>query len=113
MLEVIAAERDTGPKVMSKDDAASLKNAQKIINDLTNELQRVESTEETQKDKFKKELDRLIPALVSEVTQLKEQSVESKYLDIASDQAQMIKELEDKWSRYTELSQTAEKFNRW
>jgi hypothetical protein len=38
MLEVIAAERDTGPKVMNKDDALSLKNAQKIINDLTNEL---------------------------------------------------------------------------
>ena len=113
MLEVIAAERDTGPKVMNKEDALSLKNAQKIINDLTNELQKVESTEELQKDKFKKELDRLIPALVADVTQLKDQSVEPKYLDITSDQQQMIKELDEKWYRYTELSQTSEKFNRW
>lgn len=113
MLEVIAQERENGPKTMSKDDAQSLKGAQKMINDLTNELQRVESTEETQKDRFKKELDRLIPELVSEVTTLKEQSTETKYLDITSDQQQMIKELEEKWFKYNELSQRAEKFNRW
>jgi len=64
MLETIAAERETGSKQVDKQDAQSFKTATKIINELSIEISKIESTEDIQKEKFKKELDKLIPVLL-------------------------------------------------
>ena len=81
MQTVLLMEKETGVKQANKEDAAQLKTATQQINILTNDIQKVESSEDVQKDRFKKELDKLIPALVKEVLELKEQSVEPHYLD--------------------------------
>lgn len=43
------------------------KDAQKIINQLSIEISRIETNEEMQKDRFKKELEALIPILLADV----------------------------------------------
>ena len=52
-MTVLLQEKE-GNKQGNKEDAANLKNAQQKINDLTSEVQKVESSEDVQKDKFKK-----------------------------------------------------------
>ena len=111
-MAVLISEKE-GTKQANKEDAANLKNAQQKINDLVNEINKVESSEEQQKEKFKKQLDSLIPKLNLEVQSLHEESIEPQYLDENSDINDMIKQLDAKWEKYVELQTRSEKYNIW
>lgn len=84
-----------------------------MINELQSELQRIESTEEQQKERFKKELDKLIPDLIKNVGELKEAGVNPKYLDKNQDEREMLRDLTEKWEKYEEFEATAAKYNQW
>ena len=103
LINVLINTTENRSKIRTKEDEIEQKKASKLINELQGELQRVESTEEQQKEKFKKELDKLIPDLVKGVTELKELSVDPKYLDIHSDEKEMLKDLTAKWAKYEEF----------
>lgn len=99
----ILNEKETGPKTGDKTEIANMTMAKKQINELTTALSQVESTEEQQKEKFKKELEKLIPELVNQCNTLKEQSSDPKYLDINSNETEMLKDLTEKFATYENL----------
>jgi len=76
-------------------------------------IQAVESDAPVQNERFKKDLQNLIPALKDEIELLHNQSKNPAYLDGESDQDIMIKQLEDKAATFKELEQRAEKYNDW
>lgn len=76
-------------------------------------IQSVESDAPVQNERFKKDLQNLIPALKDEIELLHNQSKNPAYLDGDSDQDIMIKQLEDKAATFKELEQRAEKYNDW
>lgn len=78
MMSVLSeSQKEGGSKqTNTKEDALLLKSCTQNINILTNDVQKVESSEDIQKDRFKKELDTLIPTLNLNLNELKEQSVE-------------------------------------
>lgn len=58
---------------------------------------------ETANEKFKKQLEQLIPQLNDDVVNLVEESVDEKYLDSNQSTIDMIKELDEKMERFNEL----------
>lgn len=74
MLETIASERETGVKQVTKDDGNLFKDAAKLINNLSAVIGQIEQQEEMEKERFKKELEKLIPVLLIDVQTLKEES---------------------------------------
>jgi len=58
---------------------------------------------ETANEKFKKQLEQLIPQLNDDVVNLNDESTDEKYLDRQQNTFEMIKELDEKMERFNEL----------
>jgi len=55
---------------------------------------------ETANEKFKRQLEQLIPQLNNDIGSLTTESVEAKYLDREQNTFEMIKELDEKMERF-------------
>jgi len=102
-----------GMQKLKKEDEQNLKEAKNQINTLSQIVQNVEQSMETANEKFKKQLEQLIPQLNDDVTNLNEESVEEKYLDREQNTYEMIKELDEKMERFTELEKRSVQYNSW
>jgi len=98
---------------IKKEDENAIKDAEKEISRLSQILANVESKQESETERFKKELENLIPVLNTEVENLMEESQLPQYLDKNSDMGEMIKQLDEKMAKFNELATTAVKYNGW
>ena len=104
---------DLGMQKLKKDDKTNHTEAEMNIKKLTDIIQNVESTIEQQIDRFKKELQEMIPELNLQVSQLHEESVQPQYLDKNSDMNEMIRQLDEKMAVFKKLEETGIKYNDW
>ena len=84
-----------------------------MIKKLTDIVANVESKQESENERFKKELLSLIPELQDEVKNLTEESVLPQYLDKNSDMNEMIRQLDEKMIVFKRLEETGIKYNEW
>ena len=98
---------------IKKEDENAIKDANKEISRLSQILANVESKQESETERFKKELDQMIPKLHMEVENLKEESQVPQYLDKNSDMGEMIKQLDEKMEIFKQLQETSVKYNNW
>ena len=91
MHETSAHEKETGVKQVTKEDNNLFKDSSKLINNLSAMIGQIEQQEEMEKERFKKELEKLIPVLLTDVQTLKDESEDPKYLDITQEESEMIK----------------------
>ena len=68
---------------------------------------------ETANEKFKKQLEQLIPQLNNQVASLNTESTDPKYLDEKQDMPDIIKDLDEKWEVFKKLEETSIKYNSW
>ena len=81
---------------LKKEDENAIKDAAKEISRLNQILANVESKMDSETERFKKELDLLIPKLNIEVEKLTEEAQNPQYLNQESDMGEMIKLLDEK-----------------
>ena len=82
---------DLGMQKLKKDDKTNHTEAEMNIKKLTDIIQNVESKIEQETERFKRELQEMIPTLNMEVSQLHEEAVQPQYLDKNSDMNEMIR----------------------
>ena len=68
---------------------------------------------ETANEKFKKQLEQLIPQLNNQVASLNTESTDPKYLDEKQDMPEIIKDLDEKCEVFKKLEETSIKYNSW
>lgn len=68
---------------------------------------------ETANEKFKKQLEQLIPQLNNQIASLNTESTDPKYLDEKQDMTEIIKDLDEKWEVFKKLEETSIKYNSW
>ena len=68
---------------------------------------------ETANEKFKKQLEQLIPQLNNQIAALNTESTDPKYLDEKRDMPEIIKDLDEKWEVFKKLEETSIKYNSW
>lgn len=68
---------------------------------------------ETANEKFKKQLEQLIPQLNNQIASLNTESTDPKYLDEKQDMTEIIKDLDEKWEVFKKLEETSLKYNSW
>lgn len=68
---------------------------------------------ETANEKFKKQLEQLIPQLNNQIAALNTESTDPKYLDEKQDMPEIIKDLDEKWEVFKKLEETSLKYNSW
>ena len=85
-----------GSSPIKKEDANAIKDAEKESSRLSQIIAEVESKQETEIERFKKELEQLIPKLSAEVDKLIGESEQAQYLEKSSDMNEMIKQLDEK-----------------
>lgn len=68
---------------------------------------------ETANEKFKKQLEQLIPQLNNQIASLNTESTDPKYLDEKQDMPEIIKDLDEKWEVFKKLEETSIKYNSW
>lgn len=98
---------------LRKEDENAIKDAEKEISRLSQILANVESKQEAETERHKKDLAAMIPKLNDQVDTLLEESMQPQYLDENSDRNEMIKQLDEKMERLKELRETSEKYNGW
>jgi len=76
-------------------------------------LTEVESSQDSNNDKFKKVLNELIPDLNDEVSQLHEQTLDPIYLDGSANIFEVLKTLEEKEERFKEMQAKSERYLYW
>ena len=104
---------NAGNTKLKKEDENAIKDAEKEISRLSQIVANVESKQESETERFKKELDNLIPELNIKVDVLMEESKLPQYLDKNSDMSEMIKQLDEKMVQFKELYDTSIKYNGW
>ena len=104
---------DLGMQKLKKDDKTNHTEAEMNIKKLTDIIQNVESKIEQETERFKRELQEMIPTLNMEVSQLHEEAVQPQYLDKNSDMNEMIRQLDDKMAVFKKLEETGVKYNEW
>ena len=102
-----------GSTPLKKEDQNAIKDAEKESTRLSQIIAQVESKQEVETERFKKDLEQLIPQLSSEVDELIKESILPQYLDKASDMNEMIKQLDEKMATFKRLEETAIKYNGW
>ena len=102
-----------GNTKLKKEDENAIKDAEKEITKLSTILADVESKQETETERFKKDLDMMIPQLNEEVHNLTEECKNPCYLDKNSDNNEMIKQLDEKMDKFKEIFETSVKYNGW
>jgi flagellar biosynthesis GTPase FlhF len=102
-----------GNTKLKKEDENAIKDAEKENTRLSAILADVESKQESETERFKKELDHLIPQLNEEVHNLTEESKLPQYLDKNSDNNEMIKQLDEKMEKFKQLHETSIKYMGW
>lgn len=102
---------------VKKEDSESLKESQMAINKLNGLMQKIETEQEGNKEKFKKELLQLIPKLDADINQLLEDSIQEKFLDGAmmedENKYKILEELNTIEERFKNLEALKEKYNTW
>lgn len=68
---------------------------------------------ETANEKFKKQLEQLIPQLNNQIASLNTESTDPNYLDEKQDMTEIIKDLDEKWEVFKKLEETSIKYNSW
>jgi len=105
---------NVGSIKIKKEDENAIKDAEKEISRLAQIIAQVESSQESQSERFKKDLaEKLIPQLNREVHNLIQESVLPQYLDINSDKPEMIKQLDEKMDTFKRLDGLGLKYNDW
>lgn len=66
---------------VKKEDKDSLSESTQAVTKLSNLIQKIETEQEPNKEKFKKELYVLIPKLDNEINELLERAIDPKFLD--------------------------------
>lgn len=102
---------------VKKEDTESLKESQSCIQKLNGLIQSIETTQEGNKEKFKKELIQLIPKLDEDINQLLEESINEKFLDGTNmedeNKYKILEELNNIEERFKHLEALKEKYNNW
>ena len=104
---------DLGFQKLKKEDKTNLIEAEQMIKKLTDIVANVESRQEQENERFKKDLKEMIPVLKSQVKRLTDECVVPAYLDENSDMIEMIKQLDEKMDTFKELESTGMKYNEW
>ena len=84
-----------------------------MIKKLTDIVAQVEARSEEQNEKFKADLQLMIPVLRGNVKELIDEIELPKYLDDKSDMKTMIEELDEKLEIFKEYEETGMKYNEW
>jgi dynein heavy chain, axonemal len=104
--------KDFSMKV-KKEDTDAFNESLANISTLSQLVQNVESTQESNKELFKKTLNELVPKLDKEINQIFEESKNPKFLDGKSELFEMLKVLKDIEDRFKELEARSNKYNKW
>ena len=88
---------------LKKEDKLNLTEAEQMIKQLTDIVANVESKQESENERFKKELETMIPELNEQVHALTEECVLPQFLDKNSDMAEMIRQLDEKLAIFKKL----------
>jgi hypothetical protein len=104
---------DLGFQKLKKEDKTNLTEAEQMIKKLTDIVANVESKQEQENERFKKDLKEMIPVLKSQVKRLTDDCTIPAYLDEKSDMAEMITQLDEKLKSFKELEATGNKYNEW
>ena len=102
-----------GTKKITKEDKDRQMMASKQIADLSQIVQECESSQEAQNERFKKDLEKLIPKLHGEVATLHEESIDPKFMSESSNMYEMIEDLDKKWVAFKEFETRSETYNQW
>lgn len=92
--------------MIKKEDRNAISDASKEANKLSQIIANVESKQESETERFKKELEKLIPQLSQDVDNLIESSTQPQYLSKESDMQEMIKQLDEKWDKFQQMEDT-------
>jgi hypothetical protein len=102
---------------VKKEDTESLKESVVAITKLNGLIQKIETEQEGNKEKFKKELLQLIPKLDADINQLLEESINEKFLDGANmedeNKYKILEELNNIEERFKQLESLKDKYNNW
>lgn len=98
---------------IKKDDTDAFNESLASISNLSQLIQNVESTQEGNKELFKKTLNDLVPKLDKEITEIFEEAQHAQFLDGKSDLFEMIKVLEALEVRFKELETRSMTYNKW
>lgn len=98
---------------MKKEDEQNLKDTKNAINNLSQIVQTVEQQMETANEKFKKQLEGLIPELQKDIKGLTEECTDDKYLAENSNMYDCIKELDEQAVRFKKMEETSVEYNSW
>lgn len=100
---------------VKKDELELQKETLKDIVELANLISGVESQQDVMKDKFKKDLNQMIPKLDSDINELFEECQAGKFLDgeKMGQIEEIIIELEALEERFKKNDETATKYNSW
>lgn len=98
---------------LKKEDENAIKDAEKEISKLTQLVANVESKQELETERWKKDLAQRIPVLNQAVETLMEESLLPQYLDKNSDMNEMLKQLGEKMEKFEDMRETSEKYNGW
>jgi hypothetical protein len=94
-----------------------LKESIVAITKLNGLIQKIETEQEGNKEKFKKELLQLIPKLDADINQLLEESINEKFLDGSNmddeNKYKILEELNNIEERFKQLEALKEKYNNW
>ena len=91
---------DLGFQKLKKEDKVNHTEAEQMIKKLTDIVANVESKQEQENERFKRDLKEMIPILNSEVKRLTDECVLPCYLDEKSDINEMIKQLDEKLANF-------------
>lgn len=87
---------ELGANKVKKDEKDNHTEAEQMIKKLTDIIAHVESRQESENDRFKKDLAGMIPVLRQQVQELADGVAHPKYLDENSDMKEMISLLDDR-----------------
>ena len=100
---------------IKKEDTELQKETFQEISRLAQIISNIEGKQDEQKENFKKDLNKMIPELETEINELNQVSQDSKFLN--GDNVQKIDEilieLDEIEQRFKDNEQTATKYNKW
>jgi len=100
---------------VKKEDTEALKEATQIIINLSNLHQQVDGQQIENKDKFRRDLLKMTPALSAEIDDLLDRATHEKFTDGDSLEKMfdILGEIDEIESTFKVLEETKERYNRW
>lgn len=98
-----------------KEDKDSFNETISAISKLAGYIQKIETEQEGNKEKFKKTLNELIPKLDTEINELFEKAKQPKYLDGDNMErlSEVLQELDAVEATFKQLEERKETYNKW